>query len=69
MDIKLKISVRKETEQSWEKDISIILNVNEDNLLREFITTVNLENKNLYEEYKDKVLYHALDRFIQDKLL
>jgi len=59
---------QKETEQSWEKAISTILNANEDNRLLEFTATIDLENKNVYEKYKDKVLYrYALDRFIQDK--
>src|SRR5699024_3317517 len=59
---------QKETEQSWEKAISTILNANEDNRLLEFTATIDLENKNVYEKYKDKVLYrYALDRFIQDR--
>jgi len=58
----------KETEQSWEKAISTVLNANEDNRLLEFTATIDLDNKNVYEKYKDKVLYrYALDRFIQDK--
>ncbi|WP_371817543.1 DEAD/DEAH box helicase family protein [Virgibacillus sp. MSJ-26] len=58
----------KETEQSWEKAISTILNANEDNRLLEFTATIDLENKNVYEKYKDKVLYrYALDRFIENK--
>ncbi|MGX7076864.1 DEAD/DEAH box helicase family protein [Globicatella sanguinis] len=62
------IKSQKETEQSWEKAISTILNANEDNRLLEFTATIDLENKNVYEKYKDKVIYrYALDRFIQDK--
>ncbi|EME7142069.1 TPA: DEAD/DEAH box helicase family protein [Enterococcus faecium] len=58
----------KETEQSWEKAIITILNANEDNRLLEFTATIDLENKNIYEKYKDKVLYrYGLDRFIQDR--
>ncbi|WP_240511940.1 DEAD/DEAH box helicase family protein [Paludifilum halophilum] len=58
----------KETEQSWESAISTILNAREDNLLLEFTATIDLDNKNIYEKYKDKVIYrYALDRFIQDK--
>lgn len=58
----------KETEQSWEKAISTILNAHEENRLLEFTATIDLENKNVYEKYKDKVLYrYALDRFIQDR--
>lgn len=58
----------KETEQSWEKAINTILNARDDNRLLEFTATIDLENKNVYEKYKDKVLYrYALDRFIQDR--
>lgn len=58
----------KKTEQSWEKAIKTILNANEDNRLLEFTATIDLENKNIYEKYKDKVLYrYGLDRFIQDR--
>ncbi|MHC9001768.1 DEAD/DEAH box helicase family protein [Enterococcus bulliens] len=58
----------KEFEQSWEKAINIILNVREDNRLLEFTATIDLENKNIYEKYKDKVLYrYALDQFILDR--
>src|SRR5699024_3027004 len=33
-----------------------------------FTATIDLENKNVYEKYKDKVLYrYALDRFIENK--
>src|SRR5690625_4482195 len=58
----------KDTEQSWEKAIATILNARDDNKLLEFTATIDLENKNVYEKYKNKVLYrYALDRFIQDK--
>ena len=58
----------KELEQSWEKAISIILGAREDNRLLEFTATIDLENKSIYEKYKDKVIYrYALDRFIQDR--
>lgn len=58
----------KEAEQSWEKAISTILNARDDNLLLEFTATIDLDHKNIYEKYKDKVLYrYALDRFIQDR--
>src|SRR5690625_4975196 len=58
----------KETEQSWEKAISTVLNARDDNRLLEFTATIDLDNRNVYEKYKDKVLYrYALDRFIRDK--
>lgn len=57
----------RETEQSWEQAIDIILNARKDNKLLEFTATIDLENKNIYEKYKDKVLYrYELDQFIQD---
>src|SRR5690625_3719522 len=59
---------QKELEQSWEKAISTILNARRDNRLLEFTATIDLDNRNIYKKYKDKVLYrYALDRFIQDK--
>lgn len=37
-------------------------------MLLEFTATIDLENKNIYEKYKDKVVYqYALDRYINDK--
>src|SRR5699024_3113252 len=58
----------KETEQSWEEAIATILNVRDDKELLEFTANIDLENKSVYEKYKDKVLYrYALDRFIRDK--
>ncbi|MFC7322394.1 DEAD/DEAH box helicase family protein [Halobacillus campisalis] len=58
----------KESEQSWEKAIATILNARNDNRLLEFTATIDLENKKIYDKYKDKVLYrYTLDRFIQDK--
>ncbi|MGN8647791.1 DEAD/DEAH box helicase family protein [Gracilibacillus sp. HCP3S3_G5_1] len=58
----------KEDEQSWEHAINTILNAREDNKLLEFTATIDLENKNIYEKYKDKVIYrYALDRYIQDR--
>src|SRR5690625_261948 len=58
----------RETEQSWEKAISMILNARDDNRLLEFTATIDLDNRNVYEKYKDKVLYrYTLDRFIRDR--
>ena len=57
----------KEAEQSWEQAISKILEAHEENLLLEFTATIDLENRNVYEKYKDKIVYrYTLDRFIQD---
>ena len=57
----------REAEQSWEQAISKILEAHEENLLLEFTATIDLENRNVYEKYKDKIVYrYTLDRFIQD---
>lgn len=59
---------QREHEQSWEKAIATILNAREDNKLLEFTATIDLENKNVYEKYKDKIIYrYALDKFILDR--
>ncbi|PTI87549.1 DEAD/DEAH box helicase family protein [Staphylococcus simulans] len=57
----------KETEQSWEDAIKTILNANKKNRLLEFTATIPLENKFIYNKYKNKIIYkYTLDRFIQD---
>ena len=57
----------KEDEHSWESAINTILDAREDNLLLEFTATIDLDNKNIYEKYKDKIIYrYTLDHFIAD---
>ncbi|PWV88455.1 type III restriction enzyme [Paenibacillus cellulosilyticus] len=52
-------------EQTWEAAINKILNARDDNRLLEFTATIDLENKNIYEKYKDKVIYrYTLDKFM-----
>lgn len=58
---------QKEHERSWERAISTILNAREDNKLLEFTATIDLDNRNIYNKYKDKIIYrYALDKFITD---
>lgn len=58
----------KEAERSWEKAIDMILNARKDNKLLEFTATIDLNNRKVYEKYKDKILYlYKLDRFIADR--
>ncbi|WP_208587273.1 DEAD/DEAH box helicase family protein [Gracilibacillus suaedae] len=58
----------KEFEQTWEAAINKILSVRDDNRLLEFTATIDLENKNIYGKYKDKVIYrYALDQFMSDR--
>ena len=57
----------KENEKSWEKAVNTILNAHDNNLLLEFTATIDLNDGNLYEKYKDKIIYrYTLDRFIID---
>lgn len=57
----------KDLENSWEKAIEIILNAREDNRLLEFTATIDLENKKVFEKYKDKIIFrYTLDRYIRD---
>lgn len=55
----------KDEEKTWEAAINRILNARDDNRLLEFTATIDLENKNIYEKYKDKVIYrYTLDKFM-----
>lgn len=57
----------KQNEQSWERTIDLILASHQDNCLLEFTATIDLDNKQVYQKYQDKVIYqYALDRYIQD---
>ena len=57
----------KETERSWERTIDLILEANDKNRLLEFTATIDLENKQVYEKYKEKIIYrYALDKYILD---
>lgn len=58
----------KNEEKSWERAIALILDAHEESRLLEFTATIDLENKNVYAKYKDKVLYrYTLDRYIHDR--
>lgn len=58
----------KDEEKSWERAIELILDAHTDNRLLEFTATIDLENKNVYAKYKDKIIYrYTLDRYINDR--
>ena len=58
----------KEEEKSWERAIDLILAAHPDNRLLEFTATIDLDNKNVYAKYKDKIIYrYTLDRYISDR--
>lgn len=55
-DIKKKNSKEYE-EFTWEKTIEKVLHLREDNLLFEFTATINLNDKDIYSKYKNKIIY------------
>ncbi|HFZ9567215.1 TPA: DEAD/DEAH box helicase family protein, partial [Streptococcus agalactiae] len=57
----------KDDERSWERTIELILESNVENRLLEFTATIDLENKHVYEKYKDKIIFrYSLDKYILD---
>ena len=58
----------KETEQNWEQTTKNLLKTNKENILLEFTATQDLQNKNIGEKYKDKVIYdYPLVKFREDR--
>ena len=54
-------------ESTWENTVEEIFNQNKDNLLLEFTATLNYEDKNISQKYKNKVLYkYDLKEFRND---
>lgn len=53
--------------RSWENTINKLLNSNPDNKLLEFSATIDLENNEILEKYKDKIVYqYDLKQFMID---
>ena len=54
-------------EQTWERTINKILDLRPDNRLFEFTATIDLDNKDIRQKYRDKVVYqYDLKHFISD---
>ena len=54
-------------ELTWERTIDRILALQDKNRLLEFTATINLENKEIYQKYKDKIVYqYDLKKFMTD---
>lgn len=52
---------------SWERTIEQILALQEKNRLLEFTATINLDNRDIYQKYKDKIVYqYDLKKFMTD---
>lgn len=65
---KIKNKSSKENEEiTWEKTIEQILSLRPDNRLFEFTATINLNDKDIYNKYKDKIIYqYDLKQFMLD---
>ncbi|WP_182418547.1 DEAD/DEAH box helicase family protein [Bartonella sp. HY038] len=65
---KAKNKSSKENEEiTWEKTIERILGLRPDNRLFEFTATINLNDKDIYNKYKDKIIYqYDLKQFMLD---
>ncbi|MBO8158976.1 DEAD/DEAH box helicase family protein [Thermosyntropha sp.] len=52
---------------AWETTVMKILNSCDDNIMLEYTATIDMENKEIYEKYKDKIIYeYDIKRFRQD---
>ena len=47
----------KKTEESWENSVDRIFKANKENVMLEFTATCDLKNENIYEKYRDKIIY------------
>lgn len=66
------VSIKKEKDDEcfWERMIELILELNVENWLLEFMVIIDLENKYVYEKYKDKIIFcYLLDKYIFDGYL
>lgn len=58
----------REEVKTWECTVNKILNADKDNILLEFTATIPLDNPNVAEKYKNKILYqYSLKEFRKDK--
>lgn len=54
-------------ELTWERTIENILALQDKNRLLEFTATINLDNREIYQKYKDKIVYqYDLKKFMTD---
>ncbi|MBD1502048.1 restriction endonuclease subunit R [Weissella cibaria] len=64
---KKKLNAEDEKQKNWEQMLDVIRQANDDNLQLEFTATLDLDDKSIYEKYRDKVIYrYGLDQFILD---
>ena len=62
-----KLTTDELSEKTWETTISTLLSLQPRNRLLEFTATINLENDELFDKYRDKIVYqYDLRRFMND---
>ena len=65
--INVSTKAQRELLQSWENTVERIFQKNEDNLLLEFTATLEYKDQNIFDKYRDKVLYrYDLRQFRND---
>lgn len=58
----------REMKSSWEYTVTTILNSNPENILLEYTATIGMDNKEIYDKYKDKLIYrYDLKNYREDK--
>jgi len=56
-----------ELKKTWEGTVNGVFNSNYDNVMLEYTATIDLENPNIYEKYKDKIIFeYDLKQFRND---
>lgn len=64
---KRKLTTEELSEKTWETTISRLLSLQRYNRLLEFTATINLENDELFDKYRDKIVYqYDLKNFMKD---
>ena len=62
-----KTKSKKQMDSTWEDTIENILTLNKDNLLLEFTATINLCDSNIWNKYKNKIIYqYDINKFMRD---
>lgn len=61
------LTAQEKEKLSWERTIEQILALQDKNRLLEFTATINLDNRDIYQKYKDKIVYqYDLKKFMTD---
>lgn len=64
---KRKFTTEELSEKTWETTVSRLLSLHRNNRLLEFTATINLENDELFDKYRDKIVYqYDLKQFMND---